>query len=170
MAWGFGLDWCGWGQEFRSVNAQWTLEPHIRWGVSWTAEWLSLSQNMPCFMVTVSYIFDRAIAQAVSRQLPTAAAWVRDQVRWCICGGQSGIRVGFLRILRSPLPILIPPAVPHSSSSGAGKIGQLMADVPSGLSLIPPQETKKKKEKEITGLTSYICSYQSVNHKDTYKL
>jgi hypothetical protein len=29
-------------------------------------------------------------------------------------------------------------------SSGAGTIGQLVADVPSGLSLTPPQETKKK--------------------------
>jgi hypothetical protein len=30
----------------------------------------------------------------------------------------------------------------HHLSSGAGTIGQLLADVPSGLSLIPPQETK----------------------------
>jgi hypothetical protein len=29
-------------------------------------------------------------------------------------------------------------------SSGAGKIGQLVADVPSGFSLIPHQETKEK--------------------------
>jgi hypothetical protein len=29
-------------------------------------------------------------------------------------------------------------------TSGAGAVGQLMADVPSGLSLTPPQETKKK--------------------------
>jgi hypothetical protein len=29
-------------------------------------------------------------------------------------------------------------------SSGAGTIGQLVADVPSGLSLTPPQETKEK--------------------------
>jgi hypothetical protein len=29
-------------------------------------------------------------------------------------------------------------------SSGAGTIGQKVADVPSGLSLNPPQETKKK--------------------------
>jgi hypothetical protein len=30
-------------------------------------------------------------------------------------------------------------------SSGAGTIGQLVADVPSGLSLTPPQETKKNR-------------------------
>jgi hypothetical protein len=49
----------------------------------------------------------------------------------------------FLRVLRFPVPILIPPTTPQSSS-GAGTIGQLVADVPSGLSLTPPQETKKK--------------------------
>jgi hypothetical protein len=51
----------------------------------------------------------RAIAQAVSRWLPTAAAWVRSQVRSCgICGGQSG----FLQVLLFPPPILIPPTAP----------------------------------------------------------
>jgi hypothetical protein len=38
--------------------------------------------------------------------------------------------------------IFIPPT--HHLSSGSGKIGQLVADVPSGLSLIPHEETKKK--------------------------
>jgi hypothetical protein len=32
----------------------------------------------------------------------------------------------------------------HHPSSGAGAVGQLVADVPSGLSLTPPQVTKKK--------------------------
>jgi hypothetical protein len=54
-----------------------------------------------------------AIAQAVSRLLPTVAA----QVRSCgICGGQSGIGAGFLKVIPFPLPILIPPTAPHSSS------------------------------------------------------
>jgi hypothetical protein len=58
-----------------------------------------------------------AIAQAVSHRLPTAAAQVWFQVRSCgICGGQSGTVAGFLRVLRFPLPILIPPTTPHSSS------------------------------------------------------
>jgi hypothetical protein len=89
----------------------------------------------------------RAIAQAVSRRLPTAAAWARSQVKSCgICGERSGAGVGFLRVLRFPLPILIPPTAPYTSS-GAGTIGQLVADVPNGLCLTPPQETKKKSKK-----------------------
>jgi hypothetical protein len=35
----------------------------------------------------------------------------------------------------------------HHLSSGAGTTGQLLADVPSGLSLTPRQETKKKAKK-----------------------
>jgi hypothetical protein len=51
----------------------------------------------------------RAISQAVSRLLPTAAARVRFRV-WLsgICGGQSGAGEGFLRVLQFLLSILIP--------------------------------------------------------------
>jgi hypothetical protein len=60
-----------------------------------------------------------AIAQAVSRWLPTATARVRARV-WSsgICGGQSGAGAGFLRVLRFPLPIFIPPNSPSSQSPG----------------------------------------------------
>jgi hypothetical protein len=55
-----------------------------------------------------SNLVETPIAQAVSRRLPTAEARVRSQVRSCgISGGQSGTRVGFLRVLRFPLPVLI---------------------------------------------------------------
>jgi hypothetical protein len=57
------------------------------------------------------------MAMAVSRWFPTAAARVRVLLKsYGICGGQSGIRTGFLRVIRFPLSI-IPPISPHSSSS-----------------------------------------------------
>jgi hypothetical protein len=99
----------------------------------------------------MTYIYQgRDIAQAVNRHLPTAAGRVRAQVRSCgNCGGQSGTGVGFLRELRFPLPILIPPTAPHSPSSiiQGWYNRPVSGDVPSGFSLTPPQETK---------LTTYI--------------
>jgi hypothetical protein len=48
---------------------------------------------------------------------PTAVARVRAKVRSCgIRGGRSGTGAGFRRVLRFPLPILIPPTTPHSTS------------------------------------------------------
>jgi hypothetical protein len=108
----------------------------------------------------------RAIAQAVSRRLPTSAARLRAQVRSCgICGGQSGTEAGFLRVLRFPLQILIPPAAPHSTSSinRAGTIGQLVADVPSGLSRTPPQETEKKNLS--SSCFSKVQTFESGSHQ-----
>jgi hypothetical protein len=59
----------------------------------------------------------RAIAQAVCRRLPTAAVRVQARVKSCgICGEQSDTEVGFLRVLRYSLLILIPPTAPDSSS------------------------------------------------------
>jgi hypothetical protein len=60
----------------------------------------------------------RAIAQAVSLWLPIAAAWFRARVWSCgICGGRSRAGAGFLRVLRFPLPIFIPPISQQSPSS-----------------------------------------------------
>jgi hypothetical protein len=61
------------------------------------------------------YALGRAIAQALSRWLTIAAARDRSRV-WSsgICGGQSGAGAGFLRVLRFPLPIFIPPNSPLS--------------------------------------------------------
>jgi hypothetical protein len=55
------------------------------------------------------------LGRAIAHWLPTAAARVRSRV-WSsvICDGQSGAGVGFLRVLRFPLPIFIPP---NSASS-----------------------------------------------------
>jgi hypothetical protein len=70
---------------------------------------------------------------AVSRRL-------QAQVRTCgFCGGQSGTGAGFLRVLRFPQPILIPPIASQSPSSiiwGWYK-RPVVAAVPCGLSLNP---------------------------------
>jgi hypothetical protein len=54
----------------------------------------------------------RAVAQAVSRWLPTAAARVLVRAACAVCGGQSDTGAGFLRVLQFPLPIIIPPISP----------------------------------------------------------
>jgi hypothetical protein len=85
-----------------------------------------VSDHFLTFLKHVLSIFiGRAIVQAVSHWLPTAAALVRARV-WSsgICGGQSGAGAGFLRVLRFPLPIFIPPNSPSSQSPGEGTIGQ----------------------------------------------
>jgi hypothetical protein len=81
-----------------------------------------LTANTAAYSVYPIFILNnysgRAIAQEVSRRLPTAAAQVRAQVRSCgICGGQSGIGAGLLRLLRFPLPIFNPPIDPQSPPS-----------------------------------------------------
>jgi hypothetical protein len=67
----------------------------------------------------------RAIAEVVSRWLPTAAARVRARV-WSsgICGRQSGAGAGFLQVLRFPLPIFIQYNSSSSQSLGTDTIGQ----------------------------------------------
>jgi hypothetical protein len=56
----------------------------------------------------------RAVAQAVSRWLPTAAARVRVRAACGVCGEQSDTGAGFLRVLRFSLPVIIPPISPSS--------------------------------------------------------
>jgi hypothetical protein len=58
---------------------------------------------------------NRVISQAVSNRFPTPVARVQTLFMSCgIYGGQSGTGAGFLRVLRFPLPIRIPPIVPQS--------------------------------------------------------
>jgi hypothetical protein len=66
----------------------------------------------------------RSIAEAVSLWLITMTARVRSRV-WSsgICSGQSGAGEDFLRVLRFPLPIFIPPNSPSSQSPGPRTIG-----------------------------------------------
>jgi hypothetical protein len=88
----------------------------------------------------------RAIAQAVSRWLPTAAARVRARVWSCgICGGQNGAGAGFLGVLRFPLPIFIPPIAPQSPSSIIWGLYNRpeMAAVSGGLSPTLPMMKKR---------------------------
>jgi hypothetical protein len=73
----------------------------------------------------------RAIAQALSYRFSTAAAPVRSRVEFLVHSMSLGhfgfpCQSSFQRLL-----------CPHHLSSGAGTIGQLAADVPSGLSLTP---------------------------------
>jgi hypothetical protein len=85
-------------------------------------------------------VLGRAIAQAVSRWLPTAAASIRARVKLCgICCVQSGTGAGFLQVLRFPLPILIPPIAPQSLSFiiWGWYNRPVMTTVPSGLSFTP---------------------------------
>jgi hypothetical protein len=48
----------------------------------------------------------RAVAEAVSRRLPTAEAGVCVRAAFGVCGGQSGTGAGFLRVLSFRLPII----------------------------------------------------------------
>jgi hypothetical protein len=86
----------------------------------------------------------RAIAQAVSHRFPTEATRVRAQVTSCgICGGQSGTGAVFSEYFDFPWQFSFHRLLhTHYLSSGVGTIGQLVANVPSGLSLTSPQETK----------------------------
>jgi hypothetical protein len=67
-------------------------------------------------MSLLSYGVGHAVAQALSRWFPTAAARVRAKLRSCRICAQSSARAGFLWVPRFPLPINLSTAT-HSSSS-----------------------------------------------------
>jgi hypothetical protein len=83
----------------------------------------------------------------VSLWLPTAEALLRARVwSYGICGGQSDAEIGFLQVLRFPLPIFIPPIAPQSPSSliWGWYSRPVVAAVPSELSLTPLRIIIKK--------------------------
>jgi hypothetical protein len=83
-----------------------------------------------------------AKVQAVSRRILTAAARVQFQVRsYGIYGGQSSSAAGFVRVLRFQFHRLLHT---YHLSSKASTTSRRMANVPSVLSLNPPQEIKTK--------------------------
>jgi hypothetical protein len=110
------------------------------WGCKWAIMYLGYRTRPSRLGESRTWDRGRGIAQAVSRWLPTATARVRARVWSCgICGGQSGAGAGFLRALRFPLPIFIPPTAPQSPSSVVWGLYNRpeVAAVPSGLSPTP---------------------------------
>jgi hypothetical protein len=84
-----------------------------------------------------------AIAQAVSRRFPTAAARVCSSG---IIGEQSGAGAGFLRVLLFPLPKpFIPPTSPSSVTTGRYNKPEV-ADMPSGPNMDPTPTIRIKKK------------------------
>jgi hypothetical protein len=113
----------------------------------------------------IKYGVGRPVAQAVSRRLLTATARVRAQVRSCgVCGGQSGTGAGFLRVLRFPLPVLIPPTAPRSSSITRGCYNRTVSGRRTKLtqSHPTPRNIKKLKNRKVWilpgGLTKFLVS------------
>jgi hypothetical protein len=115
--------------------------------------------------ITTYQLPGRAIAEAVSRWLPTAAARVQSQV-WSsgICDGQSGAGAGFLRVLRFPLPIFIPPIAPQSTSSiiWGWYYRPVVAAVPCRLSLTPLRIIKKKYQLPADSSQGHTANYQRI--------
>jgi hypothetical protein len=96
------------------------------------------------------------MAQPVCRRLPTAGARVRYQVRTCgICVGQRALWEVFSEYVRFPYQFSFHQLLHTHLASGAGTIGQIVFDVPSGLSLTWPQGIKKGRS---------ICCHMSQDH------
>jgi hypothetical protein len=117
-------------------------------------------ENKSFFIYLLINFNGRAIAQAASLRFPTSAARARAQVRSCgIFGGQNALEQVFSEyfgfLCQFSLHWLLHT---HNLSSVAGTIGQLVANVPSGLSLTPPQETERKAFNDSDTSPAYIAS------------
>jgi hypothetical protein len=108
--------------------------PHLALGTKSTTELLDIFSKE-----------GRAIAQAVIRRLLTAAVRVRVQVNSCgIYGGQSFTGSGYSEYYGLSCHLLHRLLhTHHHLLSGAGRICQIVPDVPIGLSLTATQETTK---------------------------
>jgi hypothetical protein len=112
----------------------------------------------------------RAIAQAISRRFPTAAARVRAWVRSCgICGGQSGTGEGFLRVLRFPLPIHIPPIAPQSSSSSIVCVWYKRPDSDRRIKWTQSHPMRKKNARDTNRNGCLDCNYNRNVSKNIIK-
>jgi hypothetical protein len=99
----------------------------------------------------------RAIAQAVSRRLPTAAARVRSQVTSSgICGGKMALGQVSPEYFGFPCQFsfhwLLDTHHHHLLPYRAGTISQMAADVPSGLILTLPQEIRIKEKTSLMSI------------------
>jgi hypothetical protein len=79
----------------------------------------------------------RAVAQAVICRLPTVAARVRARVSWDLWWTKWYVFSEFSRFPYQSFHRLLHI---HHPLSGAGTVGELVADVQSGLSVTLPQE------------------------------
>jgi hypothetical protein len=96
---------------------------------------------------SLNYGVGRAIAQEISRRLPTAAARVRARSgHVAFVADKVALGQVFSVYLGFPCQFSFHRLfhIYHPLSCGTGTIWQLVADLPSGLSLTPPKETKKK--------------------------
>jgi hypothetical protein len=95
----------------------------------------------------------RAISQAVSRRLPTAAGRVQTRVgTWDFVMDKNGAGAGFLRELRFPLPIYIPSCSPQSSSLSPEAGTTRGWHNRPGVAAVPIVQIKKKSIKPVTRL------------------
>jgi hypothetical protein len=105
-----------------------------------------------CYMdrqESAKYILIQTSSKMLNGPRHSSSGRVRARVWSCgICGGQSGAGAGFLRVLRFPLPIFIPPIAPQSPSSIVWGLYNRpeVAAVPSGLS--PTPLILKKKDRK----------------------
>jgi hypothetical protein len=83
-----------------------------------------------------------------NKLLPKLTSYVEDAFIYItlipcgICGGQSGAGAGFLRVLRFPLPIFIPPIYPQSPSPTIR--GWYNRPVVAAVTKVPPHKLQKK--------------------------